>query len=109
MLDPVIMRRGGWQLPPSSATDLVGVFLVTTIPGCVIHVHGRLSLGWDGTVTVYIKNPPRRGYYEHEMCLTYLTGDWFRLHFDRPPRSFETAIFFTEHFLRCCLAGREVA
>ena len=108
VIEPALAARGLWG-PAGSPGDLAGYFLVLSPSvgnwGGGKRVKGRLSPEED-TVGVFVKDPPRRGLYEHERCLQYIGGGWFRLHFERPPRDFNSAVVFAEHFLRCCMVGR---
>lgn len=108
-MNRTLQRRGGWRRRPLAQSDLTGYFLIADRTNQVRRYRGRLQAGAGGAIDVYVEDPPRRGRYVHESCLQYITGDWFKLHFERPPRSFEAAIVFTEHYLACCLAGYEVA
>jgi len=98
-----VAHVGGWVHSGLLRTgpDLVGSF---RLPGGG-RVQGRLVADGDA-VSVFVQQPPRRGIYAHECCLQLIRDGWFKLHFARPPHSFEAAIAFTEHFLTCCHEGR---
>ena len=100
-----VARRGKWRKPFfGGSDDLQGRFLLPKEVGSQRKVEGRLR--WEGsTVNVYVRNPPRKGSYEHECCLQLIKDGWFRIHFYMPPTNVESAVMFTEDFLYRCWRG----
>ncbi len=109
VMDSVVAARGFWANVDPSGVDITGYYLIPhrrrwLFRGGSKKIQGRLVLQGD-YVAVFVKNPPRRGVYEHQHCLQYVGSGWFRLHFERAPKDFESAVVFTERFLERCMEG----
>ena len=65
-------------------------------------VSGQITFRNHRTAEIYLYDPPVYvGKHRHGSCLQLLTpGDkWFRLHFEKPAKSFGDAYTFVEHML----------
>jgi hypothetical protein len=66
------------------------------------HVRGRI-IEWQGLPTdVYLQNPPAAlRTHRHGMCLQLCdpADGWFKLHWERPPRDFDTSRAYVEQLL----------
>ena len=73
-----------------------------------LHVRG-VVVEWPGLpVEVFVQDPPLRlRLHRHGRCLQLLTpnGNWFKLHWQRPARSFDQARAYVEQLLDESMSG----
>lgn len=80
-----------------------GRFLIYDRAGCLRdYVRGQIAFRDRRNAEIYLFDPPpylRK--HRHGRCMQLLTPDskWFRLHFEKPARSFGDAYTFVEHML----------
>lgn len=94
--DWIIERQGG-------ATTLTGDFLVFDRSGRLrSRVRGRIVEWTRMPAEVYLYDPPAFAKkHRHGRCLQLLHPNdrWFKLHFEKPARDFQSAYSYVEHLL----------
>jgi hypothetical protein len=104
-MEPSLAARGGWRRTPfTPGGGYEGRFLTGPRWGSVSFAGRLQKRGSD--IWAYIKSPALGGTYEHVGCLQWLTGtEWFVLHCNVYPKTFDEAVILVEGFVEECLAG----
>ncbi len=74
------------------------------------HIPGRVIEWRNIPVEVYLFHPPRNlRMHPHGRCLQLVTpdGHWFRLHWEKPARTFDQARAYVEHLMAETLIWKE--